>query len=106
MQSQRSRNHREAKRRHLIGAGVAIEHEVDDLRAAIKRELWTRGLLYSDVAARMGVTVDCIKRRLECTCALTMSAGMLQRIIDAAHITPKVARRLHLLGAREAGWKV
>lgn len=91
--------------------GAAIPHDTDNLRDAIKREIWTRGLTITDIAARVGMNLDYLERVLS---RRGNSAGrfqalhppLLNRLIAAIHITPAVARRLHLLAAREAGWKV
>jgi len=93
-----------AARRRWLTAGVAIPHDTADLRLAIKREIWTRGLTMDDVAGRVGVQLNWLSRVLAGD--QRMTPGLLNRLIDSVHITAAVARRLHLLAAQDAGWKV
>lgn len=97
---------RKAMVKHLVSVGVGIPHEVDDLRLAIKREIFTRGLCCGDIARRLGITEAHVQHVLRPTSPYRMNPGLLNRMIEAIHITPAVARRLHLLAARDAGWKV
>ena len=104
------KNRRSAEARWLA-VGVEIPHDTDDLRQAIKREVWTRGLTLTILAERMGMNLDYIER---CLSKRGNAAGVFQkiqpsllnRIIEKTHITPCVAKRLHLLAAREHGWQV
>jgi hypothetical protein len=94
-------------RRRCLAVGVDIPADTEDVRLAIKREIFTRGLTLSDVAARIGLSYSRLKHTVgkkNNPCAI--HPGELNRIIAAVHITPAVARRLHLLAAREAGWSV
>lgn len=104
----RSDRQRRAGRTHAVNVGVLIPADADDLRLQLKREIFTRGLVFADVANRTGLSASRIKHCMSNTgkWATTIHPGFLDRIIEAIHITPRVARRLHLLAAREAGWKV
>ncbi len=105
-QTQRRRVFREAARRRWVAVGVAIPHDTEDLRQAIKREVWTRGLTLAEVAERMEMTMPFLVRLVGSKGQQRITPCQLNKIIAAIHITPAVARRLHLLAAREAGWRV
>jgi hypothetical protein len=106
MATQSAKNKDSAKARWLA-EGVAIPHDTDDLRLAIKREVWTRGLTITALAEKLDICQEYLERCLRRgPYSKRMYPGMLNRIIEAVHVTPCVAKRLHLLAAREAGWNV
>lgn len=107
MPTQSLKNSRSAKARWLA-AGTAIPHDTDDLRQAIRREVWTRGLTITALAERLDMNLEYVERCLRSRgpSAKRMMPGMLNRIIAVVHISPCVARRLHLMAAREMGWQV
>lgn len=97
----------QSARTKVLELGVRIPKDTPYLRLAIKRELWMRRLTTGDLSKRLGVTErHATKLLAEGASSKKIYPGMLDRIIAVLHITPAVARRLHLLGAQEAGWKV
>ncbi len=96
-------------RSKLVGMAMQIPHDTTDLRLAIKREMYSRGLSASEVADRMNLTHGWVKHRL-CpdvpSNPVRITAVFLERLIEALHITPAVARRLHYLAATDAGWRI
>lgn len=108
--NQSAKNRRSATAQWLA-VGVAIPHDTDDIRLAIKREVWTRGLTLIILSLRLGMNLEYIERCLSkrgnsAGCFQKIQPSLLNRIIEKIHITPAVANRLHLLAAREAGWDV
>lgn len=102
----RSWQHRSARTR-VLKAGVCIEREPLDLRRTIKRECWMRELTLGDLAERIHLTHDHVQRMLcHGPSQKKIEARVLKRIIEALHVSPAVAQRMHLMGAREAGWRV
>lgn len=103
-------NYRRAARGRWMAVGVSISPNTDNLCQAIKREIWSRELTIVDIAHRIGIGTFGASNAGQLGSVLKgqqrMTPGMLNRIIDAVHITPAVARRLHLLAAREAGWNI
>lgn len=93
-----------------LAAGVEIPHDTTDVLLAIKREIWTRGLSILEVAQRIGIAVGDNGHAGMLSAVLAgqqrLQPNMLDRIIDAVHITPRVARRLHAMAAIKAGWKI
>lgn len=98
-----------AARSRWLDAGLAIPADTDDVRQAIKREVWTRERTLKDLAASLGMNLDYLERVLSKRgnhgAFQRLTPQLLDRIIAALHVTPVVARRLHRLGALEAGWK-
>lgn len=91
----------------LVARGVAIDPRTTDVREAVKREAWTRGLSLRALAERMGLDYDYVLKRIgEGQYSGAIHPKFLQQIIDALHITARPARRLHQLGAIEAGWLI
>lgn len=94
-------------RTKVLNFGVAIARETPDLRRAIKRECWMRELTLGDLAKRIHLTHDHVQRMLcHGPSQKRIEPRVLNRIIDALHVSPVVANRLHLMGAREHGWRV
>jgi hypothetical protein len=100
-----------AARTRWLEAGLQIPADTDDVRQAIKRECWTRDRTLKDLAASLGLNLDYLERVLSHRGNAAgrfqkLTPGLLERIIDALKITPRVARRLRLLGAIDAGWRL
>lgn len=94
-----------------IAAGVAIDPNTPDIRLALKREIWTRGRSIKEISEATGMSLDYLERVLSKHGNAKgknarIHPPLLNRLIAEIKITPKVARRLHYLGALEAGWVV
>lgn len=95
-----------AARTRWLAYGLSIPRETECPRMLIKREIYTREITITDLANRLGMSVDHVSRTLDPRLCLTITPGFLARVITHLHITPVVARRLHLIAAREQGWQV
>jgi hypothetical protein len=102
-----ARNKRGNQTRALQAAAELPIHG-DDLRLALKREFALRELSIADVAKRLPIDVSYLQNSLSNNVdkQRRLPPSLLERIIAAVHITPRVARRLHALAARDDGWKV
>lgn len=107
-----ARRNRRAACSRWYAVGAAIPHDTPDLRLAIKREVWTRGLSLGALERRLGFSPTFLSNLLGTNDhkkdrrVRRIVPGVLDRIIEHLHITPKVARRLHQLGALQDGWKI
>lgn len=106
-----ARRNRRAALSRWYARGSAIPHDTEDLRLAIKREVWSRGLTLEWLNRSLGFAPLYVNNLLSNDASpgrslRRITPGVLKRIIAVLHITPAVARRLQLLGAREDGWQV
>ena len=107
-----SHQNRRSAMSRWIARGVAIDPDTDDLRDLIKREIWMRGKTIQRLALDMQMSPAYVSRILSLhgtpagSPGQRITPGFLQAVIRTLHITSAVARRMHLLGARDAGWKL
>lgn len=107
----RHMNRRNAMTRWMT-AGLAIPPDTDDLRDLIKREVWTRGKTIQGLALALGMNLSYVSRVLSChgnpagTKCQRITPAFLDAVIRVLAIPSAVARRMHTLGARDAGWKL
>jgi hypothetical protein len=96
-------------RKRLLAIGASMPVEPLTLRDTLRRELYLRELALRDLADRLDLAESTVYERIvpSPTRKKTgLTPLLLDRIIGAVHIDKSVAERMHLLGAREAGWKV
>lgn len=92
----------------LINRALTIPKDTTDVRAAMKRLLWLRGMSSADLATATRLSDTYWKHRLGANSSdgYKIHPGIMDRFLDAIDATPAERRRLHLLGALEAGWKL
>lgn len=95
-----------------MSVGLAISPDTDDLRQLIKREIWTRGKTIEQFSEAAGFNHSYVTRVLSRRGLPSGSPGQritppfLNTVVRVMAIPPAVARRMHTLGARDAGWKL
>ncbi len=93
----------------LVGLAAAIPQDTTDVRLLVKKEMWSRGISSKQLAKRLGLTGCWVRTRL-CpgvkSSPGSLSPKFIDRLVKHLHIDPKIARRLHYLGAIDAGWNV
>lgn len=89
-------------RAHKIPAGTT------DLRAAIKREIWSRGFTLNDVAAGVKVTAPALRVRLGA--GWRSKRGLSPRLVDkiaaVIGVREPLLSRWHAMGAALHGWRI
>lgn len=103
--------HQKAGRARAMQRGFAIDPDSSDVRLALKRAIWTSGFTIKEVSELLGMHTDHIERTLGSHGNAkgkyhTLTPGLLNRIVHTIKLTDYQARRMHMLGAREAGWDV
>lgn len=106
-----ARRNRRAAMSRWYAFGSAIPHDTPDLRLAIKREIWSRGLSIFHVERKLGFSQGYLSTLLsvdhpERKQPRRIQPNVLKLLAEHLHITPKVLRRLHILAARAQGWDV